>query len=231
MGEKPFWLEEPWIFLIDLSRARSMDPWSIDLKTLIIGFLEKLKSYGLINFSIPGLALLSSATIFKLKVDYLFKPFTAKIDERKPSERGIKTVSISEIPTIELPLRYNFASLDVETILKLIVEVIEETARVKTRSIDELMDHSPPVISEESFESRIESWIRELEDMLSAMLRNGYESISFYKLTEGMDIVRRVKVFIALLFLASQGKIELFQEGDESDLIISAEGYKVWLKS
>lgn len=230
MNGKPFWLEEPWILLIDISRVGSIDPWSIDLKTLVTSFLEKLRSYGLINFSIPGLALLSSAIIFKLKVDHLFKPFTTKIEERETCERTVKAVPIQDIPTIEFPLRYSFASLDVETILKLIVEVIEEASKVRARSIDELIEDSHLTVSEESFESNIDLWIDKLEHTIRVLLHTGYESISFYKLTEGMDIVDQVRMFIALLFLASQGKIELFQDEDESDLIISIEGYKVWLK-
>jgi segregation and condensation protein A len=231
MSGKPFWLEEPWVILVDLSRTRYIDPWSIDLKTLISGFLEKLKSYGLINFSIPGLALLSSAIIFKLKVDHLFNPFVAKVVDEGVSERRVKPVSVPDIPTIDFPLRCGFASLDVETLLKLVVEVIEEASRVKARSIDELIGDSQPIISEESFESQIDSWIRGLEERIEILLRSGCGSISFYKLTEGMDVVSQVRVFIALLFLASQGKVELLQDEDESDLIVSMEGYKVWLRS
>lgn len=234
MGEKPFWLEEPWVTLIDLSKMSSIDPWSIDLKMLILGFLEKLKSYGLINFSIPGLVLLSSAIIFKLKVEYIFKPFTVKVEkERGPFERKPKTTPVLDIPTIDLPLRYNFASLDIESILKLLVEVLEEASkvRIESKSIDRLLEDSQPFMLEESFESKIEAWIGELEERIRNLLWSGYEYISFRKITENMDLQSQIRMFIALLFLAHQGKVDLFQDESESDLVVSVEGYKIWLRS
>ncbi|MBS7641911.1 MAG: hypothetical protein QW374_00880 [Candidatus Bathyarchaeia archaeon] len=234
MGEKPFWLEEPWITLIDLSKMSSIDPWSIDLKMLILGFLEKLKSYGLINFSIPGIVLLSSATIFKLKVEYIFKPFTVKVEkDREQSEGKTRTTPTLDIPTIDLPLRYNFASLDIESILKLLIEVLEEASKVRIEppSIDKLIEDSQSFILEESFESKIETWIGELEERIRTLLWSGYEYISFRKIVENMDLRSQIRMFIALLFLAHQGKVDLFQDESESDLIISVEGYKVWLKS
>lgn len=234
MGEKPFWLEEPWVTLIDLSKMSSIDPWSIDLKMLILGFLEKLKSYGLINFSIPGLVLLSSAIIFKLKVEYIFKPFTVKVEkEREPSERKTRTTPVLDIPTIDLPLRYNFASLDIESILKLLVEVLEEASKVRIEppSIDRLIEDSQSFILKESFESKIEAWIGELEERIRNLLWSGYEYINFRKITENMDLQSQIRMFIALLFLAHQGKVDLFQDESESDLIISVEGYEIWLKS
>lgn len=219
---KPFWLEEPWSILFDLAKMKKIDPWTINLEQIVEGFLEKLKSWGMINFTVPGIALLSSAILFKLKVDSLFRPLEVRREdgkERKPGKPRLEEF------TLALPLRFQYASLDVELLFKLLVEVLEEASKPSPRkNIEEFTGVEFDFSFEESFEAQMEAWIEDLRVKLERLLASGLDYLSFSTLVEGMDLLGKVRTFIALLFLASQGVVELIQEDRESDILIAKPG-------
>jgi len=102
--------------LIDPSLARRKSPWEIDISQLLILFLRTISQSDTIDMRAAGTAALSSATIYRLKVETLF------LFERLRAKRSL--VDDSEPPQIiVMPFRYEVYSTNVD-------ELFEELSRI-----------------------------------------------------------------------------------------------------
>lgn len=105
---EPFVLSKPPLnVLIDPSLARRRSPWEIDLTQLLDLFLRAISHSDTIDMRAAGTAALSSATIYRLKVEtlFLFERLRGKprlIDDTEPPQ------------IIVMPFRYEVYSTNVD---------------------------------------------------------------------------------------------------------------------
>jgi len=201
--------KEPLNILVNPDLIRKQKPWRIDIAHLLNLFLNVISKLESLDLRLCGSAALSSALIYRLKVEALF--LTEKMSEEK------KPVDIGDIPfLLSMPIRYELHTTSVEDLIAALQRLIEE---ITTRTEPE---RPKPVSRELAFEidqfiNRLRESLEPFKASLLEMLKNG--PIFFSTLIKGKDLVEAARVFIFLLFLASDGVV--FLEQLEEDLLIT----------
>jgi len=201
--------KEPLNILVNPDLIRKQKPWRIDIAYLLNLFLNFISKLGSLDLRLCGSAALSSALIYRLKVEALF--LTEKMSEEK------RPVDIGDIPfLLSMPIRYELHTTSVEDLIAALQRLIEE---ITTRSEPE---RQKPVSRETAFEidqfiNRLRESLEPFKASLLEMLKSG--PILFSTLIKGKSEVEAARVFIFLLFLASDGVV--FLEQLEEDLLIT----------
>jgi len=211
INEKPFWLNHPYVILFDLLRLHRIKPWDIDVANILNSFLAEIKKNGYIDFSISGTALLSSASIHRMKSELILRmEESPKKPEPKPQE---------EIPPpLFLPIRFEYSSASIEDLLKAIEKVLMDE-RLLSLMDEQLIKPVNVVKHLDEFLSKIDEHI---ENFFALVLESSKVNkiVSFKKLMRNRSIIEIIRSFIMLLFLANKGKIRIFQDGEFNDIYI-----------
>ena len=201
--------KEPLNILVNPDLIRKQKPWRIDiayLLNLFLNFISKLES---LDLRLCGSAALSSALIYRLKVEALF------LSERMSEEK--RPVDVGDVPFIlSMPIRYELHTTSVEDLIAALQRLVEE---ITTRTEPERPKpvSREPVVEIDQFINRLKESLEPFKASLLEMLKNG--PILFSTLVKGKSVVEAARVFIFLLFLASDGVV--FLEQIEEDLLIT----------
>lgn len=201
--------KEPLNILVNPDLIRKQKPWRIDiayLLNLFLNFISKLES---LDLRLCGSAALSSALIYRLKVEALF------LSERMSEEK--RPVDVGDIPFIlSMPIRYELHTTSVEDLIAALQRLVEE---ITTRTEPERPKpvSREPVVEIDQFINRLKESLEPFKASLLEMLKSG--PILFSTLVKGKSVVEAARVFIFLLFLASDGVV--FLEQIEEDLLIT----------
>lgn len=213
-GEKPFWLQPPWMILFDLIRLHKLKPWDVNLSYLLTSLLSEMRRRGYIDFTASGIALLSSATIYRMKTELVLKmEEPPKVVLPKPPEYLP--------PPIQLPFRYEYTATTIEQLLQSLEEALREEPGLAERLKLHPVTPPPPAMPElDQFMTEIEEQIgRMLEKIIQLMRQEKF--ISFSKITSGLKRLEMVRTFLIILFLACRGHIQLWQEEEFGEIYIS----------
>jgi segregation and condensation protein A len=201
--------KEPLNMLVNPDLIRKQKPWRIDiayLLNLFLNFISKLES---LDLRLCGSAALSSALIYRLKVEALF------LSERMSEEK--RPVDVGDIPFIlSMPIRYELHTTSVEDLIAALQRLVGEiTARTEPERPKPVSRE--PVVEIDQFINRLKESLEPFKASLLEMLKSG--PILFSTLVKGKSVVEAARVFIFLLFLASDGVV--FLEQIEEDLLIT----------
>lgn len=213
MVEKEIFSKPPLNALIDPRVVKKKSPWEIHISELLDMFLKALVESNLFDLRAAGTAALTSATIYRFKVESLF------FFERLQRER--KMTDATEPPQIVvMPFRYEVFSTNVDELFEALTKILDEILvqdREQSTVSSALLEDAPPPNPEDYLLSLISS-----QAAFRAMLRErigGTGRISLSELLKGMTLIEAARSFILLLFLANGGEVVLEQEG-EGDVII-----------
>ncbi|MEM2602168.1 MAG: hypothetical protein QXW19_04335 [Candidatus Bathyarchaeia archaeon] len=216
MFGKPFWLNPPYALLFDLVRLHRLRPWDVKIAELLNSFLEEMRNRGSIDFYASAIALLSSSIIHRMKSELVLK---MEEPPRPPPNPESEMERIPLPPPLPLPLKFEYATIPIEEILRSLRDVLlDESLLLSARGGPSFPQASPPSIDE--FLVNIEKRISEFYNVLIGLYRELGESISFLRLISGLGPLEAIRRFIMLLFLANEGKVELFQEDGIGDIRI-----------
>ena len=207
---KPFWLRPPYLILFDLLRLHRIKPWDVDIAMLLNSFLAEMKKSGYIDFSASGTALLSSSVVHRMKSEIVLKM-------EEPPKPPIPRPNEEIPPPLPFPLRFEYTATQVTEILHALQEVLENEKLVLERKPFIL---SPPSVFEQldEFLANIEENIQNFYGEIIKLSIRG-SPLSFRQIVEGRSLLEIVRVFIMLLFLATQKKILLSQD-ETADILI-----------
>ncbi len=212
--EKPFWLRPPYVILFDLLKLHRIRPWDVNVAFLLNSFLMEMRNHEYIDFTASGTALLSSAIIHRMKSEVVLKM-------EEPPKPPVPRPQEEIPPPLQLPLRFEYTSTSIEHVLRAIEEVLkaERSALVEKR-----FTISPPAVLEQvdEFLRNIEQNIEEFFEKLSRIARKG-EPISFRGLIRRQPLIEVVRVFLMLLFLANDTRVQLFQGEEKGDILVHVE--------
>jgi segregation and condensation protein A len=200
------------MILFDLLRLHRIKPWDVNIAYLLNAFLAEMKKQGYIDFSASGTALLSSSMIHRMKSELVLKM-------EEPPKPPIARPNEEVPPPLPFPIRFEYTSTSIEQVLSVLEEVLkrESVALAERKSL-----LSPPEILEQmdEFLANIE---KNIEVFYASLVRKAAASptLSFIQLTRDSTLLDAVRVFIMLLFLVMENRVNLSQKEDRSDIIIS----------
>lgn len=201
---------DDWKILLDVVTISRIDPWKIDLVKLLHKLEEALRGLE-VNVRLAGVAVQSAAQIHLAKSKKLFEPLRAEAPQEKPN--------LVVPPPINIPIKSSLLAttlLDVVNALRSVILGLEESrkeSKFEQMNVDIKLDEYLLKIEEE-----LESFITRLEGML------GEGKITFSELVSGLSRAERAKFFILMLFAASRGFVELYQDEEALDIVIVKAG-------
>jgi segregation and condensation protein A len=213
--EKPFWITPPLTILFDLVRLQRIQPWNVDVAQLLTILVKEMRTRGHIDFTASGIALLSSATILKIKSEHI-------LELEEPPKQSLQPREEYVPPPLQLPFRYEYTSTTIQTL----ISVLDELLEAQGSNLD-ASEPPIPLILEPFQLPELDDFIVDIENQLDdfysklLLLFTRETDIRFSKLIENRDRIDIIHQFILLLFLASRGSIYLSQNDELEDILIS----------
>ena len=218
MADPALLSKPPLNVLIDPSLARHRSPWEIDISQLLDLFLRTITQSDTVDMRAAGTAALSSATIYRLKVETLF------LFERLRAKRRL--LDGSEPPRIiVMPFRYEVYSTNVD-------ELFDELSRIlQDIIVDEHGGSEPSLISVAELPApNLEDYVISLQAVLSEYRKVLIErlratgKVMLSELVRGLDPVGAARVFVLILFAANSGEVVIEQEESDEDALVVSVG-------
>ena len=208
----------PLNILIDPSLAKRKSPWEINLSELLDLFLKTISQRDIIDMRAAGTAALSSATIYRLKVETLF------LFERLRAQK--RFFDNSQPPQIiVMPFRYEVYSTNIEELFdelgRIFQEIVVEEESGGDQSVISVAELPAPNL--EDYVISIQTILSEFRKILVERLRaTGRALLS--DLVRGLEPIDAARVFILLLFAANSGEVVINQEESDEDALVVSVG-------
>jgi len=203
--------------LIDPSLAKRKSPWEINLTELLDMFLKAISQTELIDMRAAGTAALSSATIYRLKVETLF------LFERLRLQRRL--LDASEPPqNIVMPFRYEIYSTNIDELFDELGRILQEIV------VEEEGGGAQNPLAIEELPPNIDDYVISLQAILSEYRKILVERLRatgkalLSELVRGLRPVDAARVFILLLFAANSGEVVINQEETDEDALVVSVG-------
>lgn len=241
--------------LVNLAKTGKIDPWNVDIVEVTDQYLQILGELKSADLKLTGKTLLYAAILLRMKSDSLaginFLEFEAPADDFMEDDDFLE-LGLESAPTPLEKLGKMFNVLDrviqrrtsvkqprsrkvtlndlIQELKKYedlekkrrLRETVEKAERRRMRSYEHLSSEEIVELAHEEF---IEDTILRMKDILERFFLND-ESISLSQLEEEGKI-DRVSAFIAVLFLASRGEVDLQQDTFYSELYITPQSEAV----
>lgn len=202
--------------LVDPSLARRKSPWEINLSELLDLFLQAIAKSDMIDLRAAGTAALSSATIYRLKVETLF------LFEKLRLQRRL--IDANEPPQIiVMPFRYEVYSTNIEELFDELTRILQQIVTEQETGSEQgplpVAELPPPDI--EDYVISLQGILSEFRKILIERLRPTGKAL-LSELMKGLSPIDAARVFILLLFAAHDGEVVINQgEGEEDALVVS----------
>jgi len=203
--------QPPLNLLFNPSLIDKQDVWKIDIVRLLEMLLELLKLSGNKDLRVCGVAILTSTLIHRLKVESIFrleKLVNQKENNTDKDKNLEKKLPIPELVNLSLPFRKETSyPASLEELLLILENMITELSNpiVRKKQIElepiESFDFQEYLIK---FEKVIEEYESKLYDILVKE-----REVLFYDFVFKMNDLEIARYFIAMLYLAMKGKIDI----------------------
>jgi segregation and condensation protein A len=212
--KRPFYLHPPWNILFEFHKLEKLAPWNVNIAYLLTSFLEQMEKSGEVDFRASGVALDSSALIYLMKSKLLLK-----LEEPLPA----KPVQDFLPPPLFLPLRLELTSTTIRNLLEVLDDVLKGEKLMRfQKAVEEPLLPTPSEILPQLdlYLMKIELQMEKLYADLSQRVK-GAGIIEFSSLIKGSTRLETIRTFILLLFLAQEGKVDLWQNEDSEEIYIA----------
>jgi segregation and condensation protein A len=203
--------------LIDPSLAKHRSPWEINLTELLDMFLKAISQTELIDMRAAGTAALSSATIYRLKVETLFL-----FERLRMQHRPIDSSQPPQI--IVMPFRYEIYSTNIDELFDELGRILQEIVTDQEGGSDQgplLADIPPPNF--DNYVVSLQTLLSEFRKILVERLRATGKAL-LSELLRGLSPLDAARVFILLLFAANSGEVVINQEESDEDALVVSVG-------
>ena len=218
MADPALLSKPPLNVLIDPSLAKRRSPWEIDISQLLDLFLRAITQSDTVDMRAAGTAALSSATIYRLKVETLF------LFERLRAQRRL--VDDSEPPQIIImPFRYEVYSTNVDELFnelsRILQDIIVHERGGSEQSLISVAELPAPNLEE--YVISLQAVLSEYRKILIERLR-ATGKVMLSELMRGLDPIGAARVFILILFAANSGEVVIEQEESDEDALVVSVG-------
>jgi len=200
----------PLNILINPTEMKNRKPWEVDLQELLEMFIKLIERMETPNLRLCGSAALSSALIYRMKVESLFLFEKLKIKRR--------IIDKTDTPQmLEIPYRYELSTTTLDDLVSTLENILEEMISQQIEKPKPSVIKAEPVIEVDTFSVQIQKALKELKREIGNLFRER-ERILFSEYVMDMSILDRVRTLLLLLFIANDGLIRIVQ--DEEDIWI-----------
>jgi segregation and condensation protein A len=193
------------------------DVWDIDVTMLLDMLLKLIDKTGKKDLRVCGIAALSSSIIYRLKVESIFRLEKIAM-QRKGVDEHQQYQSIPDLNPVEIPFRIESTyPVSLEELLQVLENMISELANPKPKK--KQLDLEPvETFDFDQYLIKFEHILQRYEDMIFDIVSADGEAI-FKILVAKMEPIEIVRCFIAILYLAMKGKIDLVQIEEDLKII------------
>jgi segregation and condensation protein A len=206
----------PLNLLLNPEGNRISKPWEVDLEKLLTMFLDLINKSEFLDLRLCGSAALSSALIYRLKVETLF--LLDKIKEARMQRSEFS----GDVPLLlEMPFRQEVYSTSVEDLISTLEAILEDIIHGKRKQSERanLMLEPEVAFEPDKFLNKISELVNEFRVRIIAEIREKGEFL-FSEFSRASDALEKAQFFIFFLFLAMEGTVSLEQTANE-DILIS----------
>jgi chromatin segregation and condensation protein Rec8/ScpA/Scc1 (kleisin family) len=136
----------------------------------------------------------------------------------EPPQAPPEKLDVYVPPPLNLPFRFEFTTTSVSDLIAALEKALTEERRGTTPKLPVLPTPIPDFLDMEAYLLEIEE---RADNLLERIVGMGVGPFSFFDLIEDRNLLAVVRTFMMLLFLAQQEKIDLYQDEDETDIMIS----------
>ena len=221
--------------LLDLVNSEQMDPWDIDIGALTQRYIGRVKELKGNNLKVSGKVLLAAAILLKIKSKRLvgedMNEFDRLIAASEVSEEqfydaleqqlaqgkaaGMHDQSLELLPRLPQPRKRKVSVYD-------LVRALEKALEVKKRRLFNSIHDVNVVVPEKKFD--ITSAMASLYGKLVGLFATGAKKLTFSSLVPSKNKEDKVIMFIPLLHLANEQKVEIAQQEHFGEIEISQPG-------
>jgi len=213
--KRPFYLHPPWNILFEFHKLEKLTPWNINIAYLLTSFLQQMDKSGQVDFRASGVALDSSALIYLMKSKLLLK-----LEEPPPPPKNIQDFLP---PPLFLPLRHELTSTTIKHLLEVLDDVLKGEKLIRLdKPVEEPFLPTPSEIL-----PQLDLYLMEIELQMEKLYATLLEKvkgagiIEFSTLIKGTVRFEAIRTFILLLFLAQEGKVDLWQNEESMEIYIT----------
>ena len=218
--ERPFWIRSPWKVLFDLVRLHKVQPWNVDLSNILTTLLKEMGGKGSIDFSASGIALLSSAIIYRMKSEQILE---LQEPPKPPPEKVVAVLP----PPIQLPYRFEYTSTTIDNLVDALDEIFKDETFMESLPTPIPIAPEPFVLRDlDDFMIDIESKIEDMYEIILTLAEKS-EVVRFSTLVQGIKRREAIRTFLLILFLANTGRIELWQDEEFGEMYIRSSKERV----
>ena len=193
------------------------DVWDIDVTKLLNMLLKLINTTGKKDLRICGIAALSSSIIYRLKVESIFRLEKIAMQRRGVDEHQLQ--SVPDLNPVEIPFRIEPTyPVSLEELLHVLENMISELANPKPKK-KQLNLEPVETFNFDQYLIKFEHILQRYEDMIFDIVTADGEAI-FNILVAKMEPIEIVRCFIAVLYLAMKGKVNLEQIEEDLKIII-----------
>jgi len=191
-------------------------PWEVDLERLLTTFLDLISKSEFLDLRLCGSAALSSALIYRLKVETLF--ILDKIKEAR-----LQRIDISgDVPLLlEMPFRQEIYSTSIEDLVSTLESILEDIIRGRRKQQDRINLLLEPeyIFEPDMFLNKISEQVNEFRISVLSEIKRTHNFL-FSQFAQGRDALEKAQFFIFFLFLAMEGTV-ILEQTDKEDIMIS----------
>ena len=186
------------------------DVWEIDLIQILSMLLKILENADKKDLRVAGMAALSSSLIYRLKVESIFALQKAAMEKKPLRQRTDVDIAI-----LDFPYRHESTyPVSLDELLDLLENLIGTIANPRERKSNKLNFEPIEPPNFKDVLNNLENIIGDYQDLILRKLEVN-NSMLLEKIVEELDTTNSIRCFFAILFLARDEKVDIFQE-DES---------------
>lgn len=204
------------LILFDLLRLFKEKPWNVEVSNALRYLILEFKERGFIDFNASGVALLSSAIIYRRKSEEILKleeppRLETKVREDVNAEFEKIIENVRNL-NISLPFRASHPTPESSKILQELLEIINRLG-IK---LEEDREVSPPLVAPppDEFMNTLSLRIKEMLEFLKSKLAV-YGKVNLKEAIVRNSVIETVRAFIVLLFILSLENYDLAECGGE----------------
>jgi segregation and condensation protein A len=193
------------------------DVWDIDVTMLLDMLLTLINTTGKKDLRVCGIAILSSSIIYRLKVESIFRLEKIAMQRKGVDDHQLQQ-PVPDLNPVEIPFRIESTyPVSLEELLHVLENMISELANPRPKK-KQLKLEPVETFDFDQYIIKFEHILQRYEDMIFDIVTADGEAI-FKILVAKMKPIEIVRCFIAVLYLAMKGKVELEQIEEDLKII------------